>query len=103
MTASEFLDLRAELSVAIRHLEDAIDKAHEQVEIPPVEKLRRATSSDVVVGAVFYYRVNEHDPYWQIVDRVQYPDDDFKAYVAEDRCRYGLHEAWVEIDNQGDD
>ena len=99
MTAREFLELRAELSVAIRHLEDAIDKAHEQVTIPPVEKLRRANSSDVVQGAVFYYGINEPEPYWQIVDRVQYPDDDFKAYVAEDGCRYGLHEAWVELDN----
>lgn len=103
MTAREFLELRSELGKAIRSIEEAIGKAESQIAIPPIEKLRRATSSDVVEGAVFYYKVNESDPYWQIVYKVQYPDDDFKAYVAEDGCRYGLHEAWVEADNQGDD
>lgn len=96
MTAKEFLVMRAERAAIIDKLEDEINEAEGQVTIPPIEQLRPAIADDVVEGAVFYYGVGGADPFWQIALSVQYPDDAFKAYVAEDGCRYGLHDAWVE-------
>jgi hypothetical protein len=66
-------------------------------ESPFPSNLRQATPEDVCVGNIFYYpKENIDDSFWQIIEEVRYPDDDFKAYLAEDGCRYGLNGAFVE-------
>ncbi len=73
--------------------------------IPYPEKTRPATRADIVVGAIVWYRshVDADEEYpcagWHEVCDVLFPDSDWKAYVAEDGCRYGLHDAEIEIDS----
>lgn len=95
MTAEEYLTQRRLLRDIIRKCEFSIESLCKSVEIPPVDQLERATSLDIYRGNILYYRVDEQEPYWKEVCEVQYADDQFKAYVAEDGCRYGLDQAWV--------
>lgn len=57
--------------------------------------LRRATSSDLVEGTILWYP-DRHARKWSMVVDVQYADDPWKAYTAQDGCRYGLEGAFVE-------
>ena len=59
--------------------------------------VRGATHEDVVVGAVLWYPEWDADNNWSIVDEVLNPDSLWKAYVANDGCRYGLDGAFVEV------
>lgn len=69
------------------------------------ENLRPAIASDIVEGAILWYP-NFHDeemgndpettPLWLMVDDVYSPSDPWKAYCANDGCRYGLDGAFVE-------
>jgi len=64
---------------------------------PFPKKLRPATAKDIKKGKLIYYPEAEHcTPFWQIVDEVMRPSSDYKAYCAEDGCRYGLDGAFVE-------
>ena len=82
--------IRAELS------KDDSDNYDLAKAAPFPEHLRPATALDVQPGNILYYLVGEGS-YWQIVDEVLRPSDAYKAYVAEDGCRYGLEDAFVEI------
>jgi hypothetical protein len=101
MTGNEFVAVRDALQAVIREAEVQIQAARERVLIPPISQLRPARAEDIKPGSVLYYRVDEAEPehYWKLVVEVLHPDDDFKAYFADDGCRYGLHRAWVEIDD----
>lgn len=59
--------------------------------------LRKATPEDIVVGNIIWYKHGDEGPFWMQIGRVLCPNDDFKAYVSHDGCRYGLDDAWVEI------
>ena len=65
------------------------------LQAPFPKDLRPATAGDVICGNVFYYP-NNGNPFWEIIAEVRYPSDDFKAYIGEDGCRYGLDGAFVE-------
>lgn len=67
---------------------------------PPPERKRPATPEDIRVGAVIWHVMDREDggDYWHIIKEVQYPDDLFKAYIADDGCRYGLDRAYVAIE-----
>ena len=63
---------------------------------PPAKKnLRPATAADIVEGAIIWYMVDV--PYWKHIEYVSYPSDLYKGFTAEDGCRYGLEDAYVEI------
>jgi hypothetical protein len=98
MTPEEYIKLRDAVSEIITPLRESVEKARELADscFPP-EARRRATPSDIVVGAIiWHWREEKHGGwYWHEIYEVQYQGDDFKAYVADDGCRYGLHEAWV--------
>lgn len=61
-------------------------------------KLRPAISSDIFVGNILWYPPIEYreEHYWKIVGDILSVNDNFKAYCAEDGCRYGLEGAFVE-------
>lgn len=63
---------------------------------PLPENLRPALPEDIQVGAIIWYKKGDNGHFWQIVDEVLCPDDDFKAYCSTGGDRYGLHDAWVE-------
>ena len=74
---------------------------------PLPKNLRPAEPSDIVEGAILWYP-SFHDaesgnnpettPLWLVVEDVYYPSDRWKAYCANDGCRYGLDGAFVEIE-----
>jgi hypothetical protein len=94
MTAERWRDMRDEMLEAEAKMQGRLDKAYGKVVIPEMRMLRPATSADIVCGQVIYYP-ERANPYWQIVEDVLHPNDPFKAYVADDGCRYGLDGAFV--------
>lgn len=64
---------------------------------PPPVHLRPATPADVVVNAVLWYPRHDFGTLqtWRIVREVRDPQDAWKAYIADDGCRYGLDGAFV--------
>ncbi len=60
--------------------------------------LEPAGPTDIVEGKILYYP-DEDEPFWKIVDEVLKPHSDWKAYCAQDGCRYGLDGAYVEVEN----
>jgi len=71
----------------------ALDEA-ENAKLP--EKLIKAQAKDIVEGGVIWYPECDGDRVWNIVEEVLRPDDNWKAYCAQDGCRYGLDGAFVE-------
>lgn len=95
MTAEEFLAIRANAAKVIREAELSVKKARDKVLIPPIDELRRAVADDIAIDAVIYHSGGDDGWFWHVVEEPLHYGDDFKAYVAEDGCRYGLHDAWV--------
>ncbi len=76
--------------------EEKLDDERESVEMPAAADLRPATPRDIKEGSIIYYPAKPgRDAYWKLIDEVLRPDDDFKAYCADDGCRYGLDGAYV--------
>lgn len=59
--------------------------------------LRPAEAEDVQVGAVIWYEVRADRYVPVLVEEVINPNDPYKAYTADDGCRYGLDGAMVEV------
>jgi len=98
MKPEEFIRIRREIMKTVNRLRGVIDELEkETLNCDPPSDRRPATASDIVEGAVIWYEYYDSPSgyYWQIVDEVQYPNDPFKAYTAEDGCRYGLDGAFV--------
>lgn len=97
----EWLDAEAEEEEARQKTRDARDRADKA---PLPKKLRPAEPRDIVEGAILWYPEHgqkadgEYDAlaYWKYVPEVLRPDDPWKAYCADDGCRYGLKGAFVE-------
>ena len=56
---------------------------------------RKAAPKDIVVGNTVYLLGDNMEIYTQTIEEVLRPDDQFKAYVADDGCRYGLAGLYV--------
>lgn len=69
------------------------DRAQEH---PVPKKLRPATPSDVVEGAIFWMPHWDNGK-WCIVEEVLNPNSALKAFVWLG-CRYGIESAFVEVD-----
>lgn len=96
MTGDEFVQVEKQRRADIAEIETEIDRLRDLVEVPPINRLRPATSADVTVGRVFYYNAYMPDRYWRVVAKVLGPNDAYKAYMAADGSRDGLHHAWVD-------
>lgn len=93
---ADLLRVRDEQQKIIESAKIKIAEAWKQAVTCPIpETLRPATAADVVVGAVIWKPDFDGDCKWCVIDEVQHPNDDFKAWVS-DGCRYGLHQAFVE-------
>ncbi len=78
-------------------LEDKALARTEKVKAP--KNLRPATAKDIKVGAIIWYDLQGEAAWvahWKMVEEVFNPNDDWKAFVAHDGCRYGLDNAYVE-------
>jgi hypothetical protein len=97
MTPEAFIRFRETQERRMRVAQEAIDRALRKAKKskPPKTNLRRATPDDIQPGQIIWHGTDDRDLDWHIVEEVLQPDDKFKAYVAEDGCRYGLDQAWV--------
>ncbi len=72
------------------------------------QNLRPATAEDIKVGARIWYDGSDgldspSEPYYcRVVEEVLHPNDPWKAYCADDGCRYGLDGAMVEMGAEAD-
>ena len=73
-----------------------LEKAMNQPK-PDNIRLRKATNEDIVYGNIIWYKEGDNGPFWKIVEETLNPNDNWKAFIAEDGCRYGLYDAYVEI------
>jgi hypothetical protein len=101
MTPIEYLKIEAEQTTIITAAEDKILAARKKADKCPLPKnLRPATARDIKELAVIWYpdwaSRRDGTPGWAVVEEVLHPDDQFKAYCADDGCRYGLDGAFVE-------
>ena len=98
MTPEEFVRLRNEQKAIIEKARQIISEGYiEASKSDPPKLCKYATALDIVEGAIIWHdRPLEHGGwFWNTVDEVLRPNDEFKAYVADDGCRYGLHGAFV--------
>ena len=70
----------------------------EKAKLP--KNLVKAEAKDIVEGNIIWYPEWHEDDedyrLWNVVEEVLRPSDDWKAYCAQDGCRYGLDGAFVE-------
>jgi len=94
-----WLDARTAVAIAVKNEQYAQELA-EKAQLP--DNLRPANSSDIVDGAILWYPdFGDEDPEWlcagwKLVEEVRRPDDPYKAFLANDGCRYGLEGAFVD-------
>jgi len=99
MIPKEYLAVKSQqdavIAVARRIIEEAYDEAHKS-KMP--KNVRPATSKDIIEGNIIWHQreAKYGAPYWNIIEDVIRPNDLFKAYCADDGCRYGLDGAYVE-------
>lgn len=68
---------------------------------PFPEKVRPAVATDIVVGAVIWYKAElDGGPWWKLVLEVHRPADLWKGYDSEDGDRCGLDDAYVEVEDE---
>jgi hypothetical protein len=99
MTPKDYLKIETEQSAIIAAAKERIRVAREEAEKakPPHDELRPAEPRDIAEGVIVWHeRKEEHGGwYWHIVDEPMHYGDPFKAYCADDGCRYGLNGAFV--------
>lgn len=66
----------------------------EKCGIEILDFLRPMTSDDVKVGTFVFGRGYD-EWYCHMVEEIMSPEDDWKAYCADDGCISGLHESYV--------
>jgi len=105
MNPIEFVKIEAEQRLIIAAAQDAIAAARQNADRakPPKKQLRRARADDIRTGLIVWHeRPAEHGGwYWHVVAKPMHYGDAFKAYCADDGCRYGLRGAWVYAYNGG--
>ena len=98
MTPKEYQVIQSEQKAIIDHARMIILKArHEADKSPFPENVRPAEPKDIIEGAIIWHSDGDDGNFWNIVDEVLRPNDPWKAYCAEDGCRYGLDGAFIEI------
>lgn len=96
MTPQQYLAIEREQQKIIDEAEDVIAKARRKADkCPKPKNLRKANADDIKVGAVIWLDADDGFV-WNVVEELRHYGDDWKAYVADDGCRYGLHSAYVE-------
>lgn len=97
MTPKEYQIIEKEQLAIIGRANEIIFQAREEADKSPFPRhVRPAEPKDIVVDAIIWHD-NGNAYYWNIVCEVLRPNDPFKAYCADDGCRYGLDGAFIEI------
>lgn len=56
---------------------------------------RKAEPKDIIEGKTVFLVGDEDILYRLVIEEVLRPDDQWKAFSADDGCRYGLEDLWV--------
>jgi len=56
---------------------------------------RKANPTDIVEGATVFLIGDGSEMHRKTIDEVMKPDDQWKAFCADDGCRYGLNNLYV--------
>lgn len=64
-------------------------------DIDEIGLFRQATELDIVVGKVVYIIGDDNIMYRKVIEEVLTPSDPWKAFSADDGCRYGLDDLYV--------
>jgi hypothetical protein len=59
-------------------------------------RFRKAKPKDIFVGNEVYLLGDYQEIYTKVIDEVLMPNDLYKAFVADDGCRYGLENLYVQ-------
>jgi len=101
VTPREFLDFQAEQRKVIRGIERNIEQARRSADrCKPPERRRPAKASDIRFGRVIWHANGDNGWFWNVVVEPLHYGDPFKAYCADDGCRYGLDGAFVEMEQR---
>jgi hypothetical protein len=63
---------------------------------------RPLVPSDIVQGATVFVFTDDYTLKEMKIDEVLRPDDQYKAFCADDGCRYGSDGVFVRVDEEGD-
>jgi hypothetical protein len=96
MTPHQFQRVEREQNAIIAAAHRTVYEARELVDpVPPRKQLRHALAEDIREGVIVWHDNGDDGWFWNIVCEPRHHGDAFKAYVADDGCRYGLDGAWV--------
>jgi hypothetical protein len=100
LSPREYLKIKEAQLKIIKAAERRIAKAREKADKSPPPKNRRPVNADdIVTGAIIWHkRAKKYGgDCWNIVEEPLHYGDAFKAYVADDGCRYGRDGAYIEV------
>ena len=66
-----------------------------KVDLLSIGLFRKATSADITEGNIVFLIGDREEMSRMTIDEVLHPDDEWKAFCADDGCRYGLYDLWV--------
>jgi hypothetical protein len=66
-----------------------------QFDLEQIRLFKPATELDIVVGNVVYLIGDDDIMYRKVIEEVLNPSDLWKAFCADDGCRYGLQDLYV--------
>ena len=58
--------------------------------------MRAATKEDITLGNVVFINGDDDQIHKKVIEEVLKPSDLFKGFCADDGCRYGLYECYVD-------
>ena len=94
MSPEEYVKIREKHFKDILKIKNKIKKLEALVDNTPPMDLIQAVPIDIQVGALVW--IDGDDGFvWKVIEEVLKPTDMFKAFTAEDGCRYGLDGCYV--------
>lgn len=100
MSPYQYLAIEERERAIISGAEERIRMARDEANYHPFPiKMRPAEAEDIRPGIVIWHRCGDLVPYWNVVSEPLHYGDAFKAYVADDGCRYGLEGAYIDLED----
>jgi len=72
-----------------------MDSKYVKVDLLNIGLFRKATPDDIKEDNIVFLIGDGDEMYKKTIEKVYRPDDDWKAFCAEDGCIYGLYDLWV--------
>jgi len=97
MTPKQYQDIARREKKIIDEARTKIHDAFCLAETCPLPRnLRPTKAKDIIKGAIIWHKIGDNEHFWQIIKEVNI-NDSFRAYCAEDGCRYDLDNAYIEV------